>query len=237
VSHNDCVIVVLLPGADGTAELFEGFIKELPTNVQVVTIKYPTEATLDYEQLAELAFDELPREKPYIIIAESYSGPVAIALATRPAGDLRAIVLVASFVARPLGLLGLLFARLPLTTVLRIRPPLWILRWLLMESATPPELVADVLKAILKVQPKVLASRIREALTVDRTDAASKCPVRVVCVAAERDRLLKSTVTRALPGYFPHAETMTKRGPHLLLQCAPATVRAALSELGLFNDT
>jgi hypothetical protein len=98
VSHNDCVIVVLLPGADGTAELFKRFIKELPTNVEV---------TLDYEQLAELAF-ELPQEKPYIIIAESYSGPVATTLATRSAGDLRAIVLVASFVARPLGLLAIL---------------------------------------------------------------------------------------------------------------------------------
>ncbi len=86
--------------------------------------RYPTDVTLDYEQLTELAFRELPREKPYIIIAESYSGPIAIALATRSVGDLRAIVLIASFVARPLGLPGLFLARLPLRTVLSLRPPL-----------------------------------------------------------------------------------------------------------------
>jgi hypothetical protein len=40
-----------------------------------------------------------------------------------------------------------------------------------MESVTPTEFVAAVQKTILKIGPDVLATRTREALTVDRTDA------------------------------------------------------------------
>jgi pimeloyl-ACP methyl ester carboxylesterase len=107
------MIVVLLPGMPGAGELFQPFVNELPPHVTAVTFSYPAGARLTYDQLADRVSRELPLERPDIIVAESYSGPIALALAARAIGDLRAVVLVASFAEQPLGLARLWLARLP----------------------------------------------------------------------------------------------------------------------------
>jgi len=226
------VIVALLPGMDGTGILFAPFVSQLPRHVQALTFSYPTDVPFSYEQLSDRLLGELPKGKPYVIVAESYSGPIALELATRPPVDLRAIVLVASFAARPLGFLGVCLASLPLTTAFRIRPPRWMLRWLLMESATPPEFVATVQKTILKIRPGVLAARTKEALTVDRRDVVRACPVRIVCLTADRDRLLGA---RARDLVSQRVEAVTISAPHFLLQCAPKAAVDVMSKLGLFD--
>jgi pimeloyl-[acyl-carrier protein] methyl ester esterase len=232
VSHNGYVIVVLLPGMDGTAALFEPFVRELPRNVEVVSVKYPAHIPLTYEQLANRVLSELPAGKPYILVAESFSGPVALRLASPRLLDMRAIVLVASFVSRPLGRWGECFARLPLRTVFRLKPPAWVLRWLLMDSSTPPEFVSRVGETISKVRPEVMAARTKEALRVDCTDAARTCPVRLVFVNGDKDRLLSKERRGSLYG----SETVLISAPHFLLQCAPKPAVAAMNELGLFDD-
>jgi pimeloyl-ACP methyl ester carboxylesterase len=229
------VIAVLLPGMDGTGTLFEPFVKELPQQVQAVPVRYPNSVHFSYEQLADRVRGELPAGQPYIVIAESYSGPVALQLATRPVGDLRAIVLVASFVSRPLGLWGSLMARLPLTAVFRVRPPRWILRWLLMDPATPPEIVSAVQDAIGKVPPEVLAARVKEALKADYSRQAVACPIRIVCLISESDRLLGRRASQALRRVSQRIEVVTVRAPHLLLQCAPREGLAAIGKLGLLE--
>lgn len=182
---------------------------------------------MSYEQLADRVHGELPAGQPYIIVAESYSGPVALSLAASPAGDLRAIVLVASFVSRPLGLWGLPIARLPWALVLR---------WLLMNPETPPETVSALREAIGKVSPVVLAARLREALRVDCTQAALACPVRIVCLIPDRDRLLGRRAARALRRVSPRIEVATVHAPHLLLQCAPRAGIAAMNALSLLDE-
>src|SRR6516162_4262593 len=123
------VNLVLLPGMDGTGTLFGPFISRLPESVRVEIVTYPEQEFLDYEQLGERVRAGLPRIGPYVIIAESYSGPLALSLAVRPVGDLRAIVLVSSFVSRPRGRIGARVATLPLKHRPRLRPPDWVLRW------------------------------------------------------------------------------------------------------------
>lgn len=92
--------LVLLPGMDGTGELFDPLIRGLPRRVRVQAVLYLS-AHLSYEQLAERVRAVLPAEGPYVIITESYFGPVALRLAARPVGDLRAVLLVVSFISRP----------------------------------------------------------------------------------------------------------------------------------------
>jgi len=222
---------------DGTAALFGPFVAELPQHVQTVTISYPADVALSYEQLTDRVRGELPVGKPYVIVAESYSGPIALQLAARPVGDLRAIVFVASFVARPLGVSGLCLARLPLTTVFRVRPPRWLLRWLLMEPDTPLDFVSAVRDAVSKVRPQVLAARMREALTVNRTNVAQSCSARVVCLTAEKDRLLRWRGEEGILRICYRADAVRISAPHLLLQCAPRAAVAAMSRLGLLEDT
>jgi len=219
---------------DGTGKLFDPFIRLLPQGtsqekLQTVVINYPVDVRLTYEQLAVRVFAQLPAAKPFVIVAESFSGPVALLLAEKCGGNLRAVVLVSSFVRQPLSSLGTWIARLPWTLMFRLRPPLWILRWLLMDSTTPSTLVREVREAIASVQPDVLAARLRDALRVDCAKVAHDCPARIVCLTAQKDRLLPRR--NQMP---PAAQVLPVSGPHLLLQCVPEAAVKAMQGAGLF---
>lgn len=45
---------VLLPGMDGTGELFSEFVAALPVGLESVTVRYPTDRCLSYSELEEL---------------------------------------------------------------------------------------------------------------------------------------------------------------------------------------
>src|SRR5688572_6495247 len=91
-------IVVLLPGMDGSGSLFDDFIAALGT--RTITIAYPPDRPLNYEQLERFVESSLPGE-PYILLGESFSGPIAIRLASRCLPNLQAVVLVCTFATLP----------------------------------------------------------------------------------------------------------------------------------------
>jgi pimeloyl-ACP methyl ester carboxylesterase len=229
------VTLLLLPGLDGGGDLFGPFIRSLPDRVGVKVLAYPHDIYLTYERLADRVREAIPGGEPYVIVAESYSGPVAIELAALPERQLRAVVLVASFAARPLGWLGEFLARLPLTTLLRIPPPRWGLRWLLADAAAPAQLVAEIRNAVQSVPRPVLAARIRQALRADHVGALARCRVPLICLLPQQDRLLGLRCTRAFERAPISPRLVPLAGPHLLLQCRPEGAVAALEKLGLFD--
>ena len=93
--------IVLLPGLDGTGLMFKPFIDVLPKDIEPLVISYPNDKRLGYEELIEYVLTELPDNDDYILIGESFSGPVAYQLALRKPENLRAVIFVASFLSRP----------------------------------------------------------------------------------------------------------------------------------------
>jgi pimeloyl-ACP methyl ester carboxylesterase len=215
---------------DGTGTLFEPFIKLLPTGFDARVVSYPEDTYLTYQELAERAASFIPLDEPYLIVAESYSGPVAILLAARRLGQLRAVVLVASFVSPPRGRFGSCASRFVPVAFFRVAAPAWILRRLLLDRAASPEVVASVRKAVAGVKPDVLSRRLRDALSADFAPLLADCAARIVCLAPDADRLLGEGSS------IPGTETIRVAGPHLLLQCAPATSLTTLRKLRLFDQ-
>lgn len=83
-SIENIVMLVLLPGMDGTGTLFDPLLAVLPKTCQIKVIKYPTDASLTYEELERYVIERLPiGRSPLIVIAESFSGPIALRLAAR----------------------------------------------------------------------------------------------------------------------------------------------------------
>src|SRR5207249_6130409 len=73
--------IILLPGMDGSGSLFEDFIASLPPDVEAMVVKYPPDRALDYAELEALARAALPIQGSFLLVGESFSGPVAVALA------------------------------------------------------------------------------------------------------------------------------------------------------------
>jgi pimeloyl-[acyl-carrier protein] methyl ester esterase len=226
---------VLLPGMDGTGALFRWFVEKLPAGVDAQIVSYPPDVPLSYSELSSRVLRELPAEEPYIIVAESYSGAVAVLLSSRAGPNLQAIVLVASFV-RPSGSgVTRALARFSKPGLFGLRPPGWILKILMLGSACTAEVLPCLRQAISSVRPDVLAARFQNALEVDVSETLAKCPVRVVYLSPDQDRLLRQTGLRGVLHARPSTEVFSIPGPHLLLQCNPEGAVRALQQAGLLH--
>ncbi|WP_222432862.1 alpha/beta fold hydrolase [Caenimonas sedimenti] len=118
--------LVLLPGMDGTGELFAPFIAAYGGATQVV--RYPPTAVLNYAGLEEVARSALPRGEPFVLLGESFSGPIAISLAASRPPNLLGVILCCTFARNPRPFLGPFRSLLPM--LLASRPfDCWNLRY------------------------------------------------------------------------------------------------------------
>jgi pimeloyl-ACP methyl ester carboxylesterase len=222
------VFIILLPGMDGTGWLFQDFVKCLPDGMQTKVVSYPPDVLQSYEQLDEIVIQCLPVTERFIIIAESFSGPIALQLARRSLNNLAGVVLVSSFAYRPLGRMGPFLARLPFSFILRV--PLWsfMLRGFLLGIDASDKDVQNVREVISQVPRHVLAGRLREALTSEHGRGKVGGGVQVVTVFAAQDRLLGRAARRSILEVCPDAVVETVSAPHLALQATPMAVLSVL---------
>ena len=68
--------LVLLPGMDGTGELFAGFAMALPEWIHPQVVRYPREH-LSLTDLLLTVRSALLKSEPFVILAESFSTPIA----------------------------------------------------------------------------------------------------------------------------------------------------------------
>jgi pimeloyl-[acyl-carrier protein] methyl ester esterase len=227
-------MLVLLPGMDGTGELFAPFLNSLAGICSVQVIRYPRDADLTYAELQQYVMNQLPVSEPITLIAESFSGPIALRLSNTPTLNIRAVVLVCSFGPRPLGIFGSMLAYLPIDFLFRIKPPKLVVRTFLLGSAASDEVVAATIGAIASVQPKVLAGRLRAALML-RSSGQAAPSTRIVAIFSKGDRLIGRTARRSLEEACPVLEEHWVEAPHFALQTSPDKIVAILHKIGILG--
>jgi pimeloyl-ACP methyl ester carboxylesterase len=212
--------IVLLPGMDGSGTQFCDFIASLPSDATPLVIAYPPDRVLGYPELEALVRAALPADSPFFLIAESFSGPIAIALAaSRPSG-LCGVVLVCTFARNPVAIPSWLH---PLFCLI----PVWLLpnrmaaALLLGQSATPATR-ARLSSAIAHVKPAVWRSRLKSALAVDVTVRLRDISVPVLYIRAKYDRIVPRAASELIARYLPKLKVIELDGPHFMLQAKPA---------------
>lgn len=84
---------------DGTGNLFSPILMELEQHdVQIITL--PQTGKQDYDTLTSYVQQKLP-DTEYVLIAESFSGPIAALLAMQGHHMMRGIIFVATFLSPP----------------------------------------------------------------------------------------------------------------------------------------
>lgn len=225
--------IVLMPGLHGTALLFAPLLNALPSWLRPRMITYPSREPLGYDSLQQLAAACLPGNEPFVLLAESFSSPLAVRLcAEKPAG-LVGLVLAGAFVRKPIGGWSSLGARVVGPWMFnRAPPPAFIRRFLLDETC--PDASADAVAAALReVSPVVLARRVRETLSVDATAAYRDVAAPMLLLHASRERLLAREVRAEMARLRPDADHLTLDAPHLMLQTHPAESAALIASFCL----
>jgi pimeloyl-[acyl-carrier protein] methyl ester esterase len=216
---NTCDLPALriLPGLDGTTRMLDGFIAQARAAGfdDVAAIGYPTDRVLDSDALETFARERLPDDTPFVLLGESFSGPIALRIAADPPRMLHALVLSTTFAAAPVPLLAP-FA--PLTRIAPVLTPMSLLSWLLLGRWRTPALEVALRDALDEVAPAVLRSRAALALRIDAREALSRIRMPTLYLRANQDRLMHLSAGDTILSGITDARLHALDGPHLLLQ-------------------
>ena len=206
---------------DGTGELFKPLVDALVTDLDTTVVPYPADEVLRYEELVNLVTSRIPKEKPYFILGESFSGPLAVMAASRSGENLLGIILVATFVKSPMPRWISRFKRLLRGPFLDMRPRPFIIQSLLGKGC-PEKTRKWIIETLPRLKKEVLAARIEAVLEVNVREELKNCKAPVLYIAGSRDWLVNRKSLDAVWLCRPDVEIKVLEGGHMILQTNPA---------------
>ncbi|NOS97927.1 MAG: alpha/beta hydrolase [Methylotenera sp.] len=212
------ITLVLLPGMDGTGDLFAPLVNALPSTVKTVIVRYPTEKIMSYGELTTYALAYIPKNSPYILLGESFSGPIAISLAAQADYQLKGLILACTFASNPRPLLSKLSF---------LVPAMPINKWLFPSACKVlmgkfyDNNVRSLLAATLsKVPPKTMRARLDSVINVDYSEKLKNIQAPILYLQARHDYLVPASAAKLIQQCAKNVELFTLEAPHLLLQVA-----------------
>jgi pimeloyl-ACP methyl ester carboxylesterase len=223
------VKLILMPGMDGTGDLFGPLLHFLGNSIDSTVLRYPTDEPLDYSELLPRVRAAIPNSEPFVLLGESFSGPLAIMLAAEAPAGLQGVILSASFATNPIPWFPRFARPLVQPVFFRAMPRFTQVKAILGRYATP-ELRTILLKANSAVHPAVMAARARAILAVDVMAQFKACPYPILYLRGERDRVVRKQILNGLVLARPSLQVVTLPAPHLVLQVAPEKSAKAILE-------
>jgi pimeloyl-[acyl-carrier protein] methyl ester esterase len=215
---------------DGTGTLFDSFARELAKRFVVTIVRYPGDQALTFFALAELVQRSIPTSAPYVLIAESFSTPVAILCAARLDPNLRGLVLCAGFPRSPVPEWVAPLAAL-LRPVFSVPLPETIAKQLLLGSTYQSSLLTEVRNAIAAVNAGVLSQRLQMIARCDVRRELRATSVPLLYIRGTEDRLVGMRSYEDIRGERPDTFLAEIKAPHLVFQREP---EEAAEKVGAF---
>lgn len=214
-------LLVLLPGMDGTGKLFQEFVAALGPRVESQIIEYPSDELLSYEQLVDLVETVIPRTRPFVLLGESFSGPIALRLASRQPQNLVSLILCASFFRNPRpqlrhlgGFTSLLIPRLI---------PRPIVEYMMFGRYGSVEAREQFYAVFKELNPNVIQYRSRQVLSLDDSVHLNRIQVPCLYLQGEFDQVVSAHNGQAFCQQVSHTKLHQLPTAHMLLQSEPQT--------------
>lgn len=218
--------LILLPGMDGTGELFGPLFDVLPPYLKPVILKLPEYGPQNPMAIAQQLATSLPDNEPYFLLGESFSGRIAFEIASKHPEGLQGVIYVASFLTAPQKILLPLAARLPLAKFMSMPVIAGLIRITLLGRNAPESLWRTLRSTILSVAPSTLSARLSALHNIGAPDAKNSIPS--LHLMATKDWLVSKSASRSVARYNAGLETIQVNGPHFLLQVCPEPCGAAI---------
>lgn len=206
----------MLPGLDGTGLLFRPLIDALPAHIKPIVVTYPTDKILGYHDLLPVVIKALPKNEPYILLGESFGGPLSIMIAaTKPQG-LEAIVLCASFITCPQKLVP------KWAEFLVFAIPFRASGMVAKISAFFGAYYSDEMnRALSTVKSEVFAHRFREVIKADVEAELATCKLPILYMQGKYDFIVPSTNFEKIKKIKPDVQYVQLETSHMVLQTKP----------------
>ncbi len=184
------ISLVLLPGLDGTGKLFDPFISNLPYWMRPIVVSYPKDKPYGYDELETIVSTAYPMNKDFVILGESFSGPLAVMSAGKKPKGLKGIVLCSSFVKKPFRFIPSWLSIFSVSPIYQLWPTTIKLRSIF-GRGKHKRLVEMALDAIKSVRPNVIAERVKAILKVNVEQELMRSEVPMLYLASRKDHLIR----------------------------------------------
>ena len=209
--------LVLLPGMDGTGELFCSLVAALPAlNCEVIPL--PETGGQDYASLTAFVKERLPKED-FVLLAESFSGPIGASLAVEDLEHMKGVIFVATFLSPPSRELLFLASLCPGAFLGNLPFTGYFYKHFLVGNAASRELIEQLKIIVSRLPPAIVKARINTmSKLVAKPDT---CDLPALYIQATADRLVQSHKVSDFKVRFKGLKVRKINGPHFILQAKP----------------
>jgi pimeloyl-ACP methyl ester carboxylesterase len=207
--------------------LFAPLLAQLPGSVEPIVVRYP-DRPATYPEHEAVARREIPRDRTFVLLGESFSGPIAIAIAAASPPNLRGLILCASFVSSPHPLLRPLRGLTPLASPKLV--PGFLAHHALMGPFATPALRAAHARALSHVSSRTLTSRLQAMANVDAREQLRGLNLPALYLRGTRDRVVGRRHAEEFAALARDGAVIDIEGPHFLLQTQPVECARHIDE-------
>jgi len=222
--------LVLMPGLDGTGLSFEPILQLLPADAKITIVRYPTDKLLPFAETVECAATQIPAGNPPIVIAESFSGPIAIQMIGSGRVKAKALILCATFAKSPRPIVWRLMRFLRLHLLIRPDMPKHFFKIVIGDDKLVVDLLPLWKKVHADVPARVMDHRLKIINQVDVTKWLKKLDVPCCYLQATDDRVIPSSCLADFENCIPNLEIKRIKAPHFILQAQPQACLDAIEE-------
>lgn len=209
-------MLVLLPGMNGTGELFAEFLSYYDGDHLVISL--PVSGPQDHATLADVINNQLPTED-YILLAESFSGGIVPELLKLEPTHMKGVIFVASFLSSPRSYLIGVAKLLPIKALSSLPLSNIVHRLLFLGQEATKPLLSKFVNVIKSTPKQVLSSRLEVMKMQQLPQITFDIPA--IYVQALSDRLIPSQKSREFSKVFTNIKYIEIEGPHFILQAQP----------------
>jgi pimeloyl-[acyl-carrier protein] methyl ester esterase len=222
--------LVLMPGLDGTGLSFEPLLPLIPVDTKVTVIRYPTDKLLSFEETVECAAAQITATDPPVVIAESFSGPVAVQMIG--SGRIRAkyLVLCATFARSPHPLVWRIIRLLRIHLLLGPDMPKLFFKFILGDDQFISVLEPLWKKVHANVPAALLGHRLDIINKTDVTCWLSKISIPCLYLQATDDQIVPASCVISFQRGIPNLTVKKLKTPHFILQARPQACLDAIEE-------
>jgi pimeloyl-[acyl-carrier protein] methyl ester esterase len=222
--------LILLPGLDGTGDFFQPLLEAIADSVPAHVVRYPVDGAYDHGSCLKLVQAELPASGRYVVLGESFSGPVAISLAARAPRGLAGLILSSSFAVNPRPRLSVIRPLLPYLPFHGTGMSLRLSRFLVLGRWITPAVRQLHQNILARVPPDTMRRRLETVADCDVREALRRVRVPVLCLVPGHDRLVPRSAARTIQQLAREVRMVEIEAPHCLLQCAPGAAATRIRE-------
>ena len=211
--------LVLMPGLDGTGKLFAPIIPLLEPHFELIIVTYPDlDSFSDYVDCVQ---HQLPATPGFSLLAESFSGPVALTLMAQQPGRIGPSVLSATFARSPLAALTRMANYVPEQMFSIGALNEFCLDVFEVDEDDPSETLPLPLNVAEQIDGVLLKHRISVLSRIDISALLPGIEVPVLYLRAMRDRIVSESDAQMMQEYLPDVDRVDIDAPHLMLQTRP----------------